>query len=288
MVDEMNLSVEDFLKYNLKWDASSLTLCQRLGGLSSDNYKVIYDDKDYFLRVCPYSYLHTDRALELEVINKAAAVDLCKKPVYYGTDTGHMISPWLHGTMPSEEDFISFAFIDMVTVRLKKLHCLTCDGEFHLYDHIKNRIALCREHSIPLPPSIDAILKTMDELKMKLDKNKLIGLCHNDLNASNMILNKDDLYFVDYEYASMGDVFFDLATLGWFMNTECRRYLLKSYFGHYKDEYYEKLLNYLYLVKLYNATWSLLKSKDSTGEYDYFKGANMIFEDLLNFETIRT
>lgn len=284
----MKLSAEDFIKYNLNWEASGLQPLEKLGGLSSENYKVIYNDKDYFLRVCPYTYIHTNRTLEFEIINKAADIGLCEKPYYYEPKTGDMVSPWIYGNMPSEEEFASFKFIDMVTENLKKLHTLTCDAEFQLYNHIKTRIDLCKEYEIPLPASIDAILITLNKLEMKLSKNKILGLCHNDLNASNMILHKDKLYFVDYEYASMGDIFFDLATASWFMNCRCRKYLITSYFGEYKTEYYEKLLDYLYIVKLYNATWSLLKSKDSTGEYDYLKGANMIFEDLLNFESIRT
>ena len=283
----MNLTAIDFIKYNLKWDTTAIQSLEKLGGLSSENYKVIYNNTAYFLRVCPYTYLHTDRNRELEVIGKAADIDLCKRPYYYSSKTGDMVSPWIHGHMPKEEEFASFTFINMVTEKLKKLHQLTCNSEFKPYDHIKERIELCKKASIPLPDSIDTILKTLNKLELKLEKNKILGLCHNDLNASNMILCHDKLYFVDYEYASMGDVFFDLATVAWFMTTENRKHLIKSYFGHYNHEHYEKLLDYLYIVKLYNATWSLLKSKDSTGEYDYFKGAYMIFEDLSDFHSIR-
>ena len=288
MVNCMNLSPNDFLKHNLNWDPSALQLIEKAGGLSSDNFRITYNNKDYFLRLCPHTYLHTNRGLELSVINQASSLGLCDKPSYYEIKTGHMVSPWIYGNMPSEKDFESFKFIDLVTANLKRLHSLTCDVEFQLYSLIEERIKLCRQYEIQLPDSIDNILSTLNRLEIKLNKNKQLGLCHNDLNASNMILNKDKLFFVDYEYASMGDIFFDLATVSWFMNTKCRKYLLTSYFGEYKDEYYEKLLDYLYIVKLYNATWSLLKSKDSNSEYDYFKGANMIFEDLLNFESIRT
>lgn len=283
----MKISPKDFIHYNLKWDINALQSIEKVGGLSSDNYKITYDNKDYFLRLCPYNYLHTNRALEHDIINKVAAIGLCKKTYYYNADNGAMVSPWIPGNMPTEEDFSTYSFIDILTEKLKALHSLSCEEEFNLYEHIKTRINLCREYKIQLPNSIDTILNTLDKLKVKLNSNKHYGLCHNDLNASNMILNKDILYFVDYEYSSMGDIFFDLATVGWFMDSNCRKYLISSYFGEYKDSYYEKFLDYLYIVKLYNATWSLLKSKDSSPEYDYFKGANMIFEDLLNYESIR-
>lgn len=284
----MNSAASDFLKNNLKWDLSGLSYLSKVGGLSSENYKLVFKNQHYFLRLCPYTYLHTDRALELKIINKAASMGLCKKPLYYSIKSGDMLSPWINGAMPSENEFASFEFIDMVTENLRTLHGLTCHVDFQPYEHIEKRIELCRESNIPLPSSLDMILDKLNSLKIKLRKNQLIGLCHNDLNASNMILSKDKLYFVDYEYSCMGDVFFDLATVAWFLNKECRQHLLKSYFGHYKEEYYEKLMDYLYIVKLYNATWSLLKSKDWKGEYDYFKGANIIFDELLNYESIRS
>lgn len=44
----MNLSPKDFLKHNLNWDLSALQFIEKAGGLSSDNYKIIYNNKIYF------------------------------------------------------------------------------------------------------------------------------------------------------------------------------------------------------------------------------------------------
>ena len=107
------------------------------------------------------------------------------------------------------------------------------------------------------------------------------------LNASNIILTEDNIYFVDYEYSSMGDVFFDLATISWFFNERSRKNLLELYFNECTEQHYEKLLDYLFVVKFYNATWSLLKSSDSSSDYDYLAGAKMIFNDLLDYNSIR-
>ena len=60
--------------------------------------------------------------------------------------------------------------------------------------------------------------------------------------------------------------------------------LLKDEF---KKEYYQELLDYLFIVKFYNATWSLLKSSDSNSDYDYLAGAEMIFNDLLDDDSTR-
>ena len=90
--------------------------------------------------------------------------------------------------------------------------------------------------NLPLPKSIDTLLNHLNNLEVKLSKNPLIGLCHNDLNASNIILSNDNLYFVDYEYSSMGDVFFDLATISWFFNERSRKNLLELYFNECTEQ----------------------------------------------------
>ncbi|WCM69053.1 hypothetical protein LZD60_09955 [Clostridium perfringens] len=44
----------------------------------------------------------------------------------------------------------------------------------------------------------------------------------------------------------------------------------------------EKLENYLFVVKLWNASWSFLKSLNTNSTYDYKLGGNMIIDDLLS------
>lgn len=184
--------------------------------------------------------------------------------------------------MPSEEDYINDMFIKLLCDKLKKFHKLTCDRILNPFYDIHMRIDLCKKRNILLPYYIDHILKKLDILKYTLSNTKNIGLCHNDLNPSNIIISKNNLYFIDFEYSAMNDIFWDLASISWFLDFTNRKKLLTEYFGNYKKEYMKKLLDYLYIVKLHNASWSLLKCNNSDSKYDYYKGALMIFEDLLN------
>ncbi len=75
---------------------------------------------------------------------------------------------------------------------------------------------------------------------------------------------------------------FDLATVSWMLDEKKRYFLIKSYFGYYSYELMEKLENYLFVVKLWNASWSFLKSLNTNSTYDYKLGGNMIIDDLLS------
>lgn len=283
----MSTTLINFLKTELKWNIVNLSSIERIGGLSSENYKVSYKNNNYFVKICTHNYLHTDRKNELSIITKAEEINITPHLYYFSTETGNMVSNWIHGAMPSLTDFSSTKFLYRLSSSLKSLHNLKCEKYFNPFDHIRKRVNICKKSNLYLPNSIDMLLNHLTRLEIKLNKNPLIGLCHNDLNASNILLSNNNLYFVDFEYSSMGDIFFDLATISWFFTEDSRKSLIESYFGEFNDEYYKKLLDYLFVVKFYNATWSLLKSQDSNSSYDYLAGAKMIFKELLNYNSIR-
>lgn len=283
----MKTTLIKFLQTEMNWNPINISFIEKLGGLSSENYKVSYNNNDYFVKICIADYLHTDRVNELSILNKVSKINLAPNIYYFSNKSGNMITSWIDGSMPSLDDFNSSNFLNMLSNSLKSLHNLKCEKQFNPFNDIRKRIEICKDLNLPLPKSINILLEFLTYLEYKLNKSPLIGLCHNDLNASNIILTSNKLYFVDYEYSSMGDIFFDLATISWFFSEKSRKDLLKFYFGEYNPKDYEKLLDFIFIVKFYNASWSLLKSTDLNINYDYLSGAKMIFKDLLNNDSIR-
>lgn len=283
----MKTTLIKFLQTEMNWNPINISFIEKLGGLSSENYKVSYNNNDYFVKICIADYLHTDRVNELSILNKVSKINLAPNIYYFSNKSGNMITSWIDGSMPSLDDFNSSNFLNMLSNSLKSLHNLKCEKQFNPFNDIRKRIEICKDLNLPLPKSINILLEFLTYLEYKLNKSPLIGLCHNDLNASNIILTSNKLYFVDYEYSSMGDIFFDLATISWFFSEKSRKDLLKFYFGKYNPKDYEKLLDFIFIVKFYNASWSLLKSTDLNINYDYLSGAKMIFKDLLKNDSIR-
>ena len=276
----MSIEIINFLKDDLNWDIRFLSLLEPLGGLSNNNYKAIYYSNSYFIRLCKPTILNINRQDELNIINKSSSLNLCNTPIYFNVSTGNMISKWIDGDMPTELHINSKNFLSNLCKSLKNLHQLNCEYYFDPFNEIIERIKICNYLKLTLPPYINSLIEKLYRLKDELEKNKLIGLCHNDLNISNILISKTNLYIIDYEFSAMGDIFFDLATIAWLQSYNGRINLLKSYFGTFDIADYDKLLKYLYVVKLLNALWSLIKSTESLNEYNYVNGANIIFEEL--------
>ena len=61
--------------------------------------------------------------------------------------------------------------------------------------------------------------------------------CHDDLLNANFLLDGDHVWIVDYEYAGMGDPFFDLANLSVNngLDAQSQELLLRHYFGEVRD-----------------------------------------------------
>jgi thiamine kinase-like enzyme len=276
----MHKNIINFLENDLKWNINSVHSIETIGGLNNENYKVHYLNDHYFVRLCTAYAFKLDRKKEFEIMSLAQALNLCPKSYYASETTGNMVCEWIDGTMPSEEFFSSDKFISMLTPKLKLLHSLKIDKIFNPFIEIKEMLSYCESLNINLPSYIDSLLETLNYVQNYLLNDLSIGLCHNDPNVSNIILSKDNLFLIDYEFAGMGDIFFDLATLAWMMTPEGIDILLGTYFHHPTNYHYKKLSYYLFVVKLWNAFWSLLKSQEYKNGYDYSSGAYLIFEEL--------
>ena len=76
--------------------------------------------------------------------------------------------------------------------------------------------------------------------------------CHNDLLPGNVLFADDRVWLLDFEYAGMNDVFFDLANLS-----------VNSEFGHEVDE---RLLT-LYFGGVSKAAWARLQLMKMMSEF---------------------
>lgn len=276
----MSSIIINFLKNNLNWNINLLSLIEPIGGLSNTNYKAIYNSNVYFIRLCTPTLFKVNRENELDILNKASSLSLCNPPIYFNIETGNMVYKWIDGEMPTEFDLNSKEFLDNLCNSIKKLHLSKSTTYFNPFNEIRERLDLCITLKLPLPSYIYSLTEKLSQIEKGLESNKLMGLCHNDLNISNIILSKTKLFIIDYEFSATCDVFFDLATISWLQSYNGRINLLKSYFRVFNINDYNKLLKYIYVVKLLNALWSLIKSSNSTSDYDYEKGANIIFQEL--------
>lgn len=172
-------------------------------------------------------------------------------------------------------------FLRSLSLELNKLHSLHSDNYFNPFEKIQNNFSYLKERNFPLPADINILLEKFETIQEELSKNIELGLCHNDLNPSNILYKNDKVFLVDFDFIGINDIYYDLAMLSWFLSKNMRKKLLFFYFGECSTSHLNKLDKYIFIAKLWNASWSYIKSIDSSSCYDYKLGGDMIIEDLL-------
>jgi thiamine kinase-like enzyme len=106
--------------------------------------------------------------------------------------------------------------------------------------------------------------------------------CHNDLLNANFLDDGERLCIVDWEYAGMGDRFFDLANFS--INHELDRTqdetLLGFYFGEVREQDAHALELMRFMSDFREAMWGVVQSAVSELDFDFDAYARDHFERL--------
>src|SRR5204862_838670 len=91
---------------------------------------------------------------------------------------------------------------------------------------------------VSIPDAYDTLLDAAREIEASFTRASLEPRpCHNDLLNANFLLAGERLFIVDYEYAGMGDLFFDLGNFsvshGFTEDDDLA--LVSAYFGEQSD-----------------------------------------------------
>src|SRR3954471_11387785 len=106
--------------------------------------------------------------------------------------------------------------------------------------------------------------------------------CHNDLLNANFIDDGGRLRIVDWEYAGMGDVFFDLANfaVNHELDADARRELLQAYFGAVEPASEHALELMLFMSDFREAMWGVVQGVLSELDFDFRAYAAKHFERM--------
>jgi thiamine kinase-like enzyme len=106
--------------------------------------------------------------------------------------------------------------------------------------------------------------------------------CHNDLLNANFLDDGERLCIVDWEYAGMGDRFFDLAnfSINHELDTIQSEALLTAYFGEIGAQDTQALELMRFMSDFREAMWGVVQSSVSELDFDFEAYASEHFERL--------
>src|SRR3954452_8943876 len=208
------------------------------GGITNRNYRVRFGGRDHVVRLCgrETALLGIDREAEREAGEAAHVAGVGPEVVAWLEDEGGcLVTAFVAGHTLEPADVR--ADLERVAGALRAVHHATRVHATFSPCRIGERYrALTLERGGELPALADDAADVARRIEDALPAFKPV-LCRNDLLPANLLDDGDRLWIVDWEYAGMGDEFFDLANLavnnGFDVHEDSK--LIEAYLG-YCDE----------------------------------------------------
>ncbi len=195
------------------WPGRGATFEVLGGGITNHNLKVDVEGELYVLRVAgkDTNLLGIDRGVELAATEAAATLGIGPEVVDFVEPEGWLVTRFIDGETPPIDTMREPEMLARVAGALRAFHDgPAIPGVFDSFRVVEvyRRTALARGGRVP------EAYEWAHELATRIESRRAADApvpCHNDLLNANFLDDGERLRIVDWEYAGMGDHFFDLA-----------------------------------------------------------------------------
>jgi thiamine kinase len=275
----MNPAIQRIIDQIPAWrQTKSITVEPQRGGLTNANYLLAVDGGRFVLRLSGDNAadLGINRQTERDALQAASKAGIAPELILFTLPEGHMVTRFVEGHEWTMEEFKAPDVIRRVAGVLRRVHALPpIEGTFAPYRDVEQRLAIARTRNVDLPACLDALLAKMHAIEEERAGTPP-KLCHNDPFHNNFI-DDGDVYLYDWEFAGMGDPFFDLASASHFSTAEQKDILLEAYFGRVTADARRTMDQMWFVVAFWNAAWALLQVGNPHADFDYAGMARRVF-----------
>jgi thiamine kinase-like enzyme len=265
------------------WPGRTASISVLSGGITNRNYRVDVDGASYVLRVGgkDTNLLGIDRVTEHEASRRAAQVSVGPEVVEFVESEGWLVTRFIQGRSVPPEEIRTPDGIRRVAAVLRKFHgAAKIPGWFDAHAVVNAYRDEAVAHGVSIPTEFVDAERISERIRRARGPQPLVP-CHNDLLNANF-LDDGEIRVVDWEYAGMGDRFFDLANLSvnHDFGLEEDSLLLAAYFGTELPGHLPALRLMRFMSDFREAMWGVLQSGISELDFDFGGYASKHFRRL--------
>lgn len=218
----------------------------------------------------------TNSYLNKETLTELSNKKLHPKVLYKNKTKGILIYEY-HETLSCKKDNM---FFKKLGKRLKEIHELKNKKNIHTFNEQIN--AYKKILNTNKLPKVYTKLNAL--IKISKTNNQQNVFSHNDLNPTNILFNKN-ICFIDYEYASLNNKFFDISKimLSFDMKPNEQNVFLESYGIKNHIDIREKILLWKQINLYIDYIWSLIMENIHSKEQNSSK-SKTIFNRIKQLE----
>ena len=255
------------------------------GGMTNKNFKITTGGESFVLRLGgnETKFLGIDRKTEYDCSLLAAQIGIAPEPVAFLEPEGYIIARFISGPGIPAEVIGTKKNIERVVASIKQYHALKhFPGFFSPFRIAEKYAETARSFNIHLPDKMEWYLEKSSQIEKAMYGREPLQPrpCHNDLLNLNFIDDGARIRILDWEYAGMGDIFFDLgnfSTQHEFSN-EQDEILLRTYFGNPSDSQRARQKLMKIMSDLRESMWGMVQLGVSKLDFDYAGYAEKYFD----------
>ena len=211
----MTLSLDDALSRVPQWAGRPLQAAPLGGGITNHNVRVEAGGESFVLRLpgADTDLLGINRRHEHAATLAAAAARVGPEVVYFIEPEGCLVTRFIAGHAVPPGEMRQPGNLRRVAALLRRIHAWPAiPGEFSPFRVVEAYDATARRRGVKaFPANYGWLRRRMAEVEAAFLREPFVPrLCHNDLLNENF-LDDGALRLLDWEYAGMGDLHFDLA-----------------------------------------------------------------------------
>ena len=256
-------------------------------GITNRNYLLECGGERVVVRVfgSDTELLGIDRVAEDVAARAAASAGVGPPVVAFLPQAGCLVTRFVEGAPVPAEDLERTEVIAAVVRSVRAVHaCAPIPSAFPVFQIIEDYAALAHRRGVPVPASYPEAHALAGRIERAMNEAPVRHTtCHNDLLNANFLMDDDHVWILDYEYAGMGDPFFDLGNLSINngLSDGAQEMLLETYFGVVHDGHRARLGLMRMMSDLREAMWGVVQQALSSLDVDYEGYAERHFERLL-------
>ena len=257
------------------------------GGITNHNLRTRYGGRDVVVRLAgkDTSLLGIDRACEREATAAAAAAGVGPEVIAHLDEPPTLVTEFLPGRVMSQADLGKPDMIAEVAVTLWEVHGIRpLRNRFSAWDVIDLYARTAAERGSGTAGTSGDLLEGARRIQAAIDPGHPEHApvpCHNDLLPANLIHDGEAMRIVDWEYAGMGNRYFDLGNLSVNnkFNEACDEWLLECYWGEPCTRGRLATLRLMRIMSdLREAMWGVVQQAISALDFDFADYAREHFE----------
>jgi thiamine kinase-like enzyme len=282
----MDQHITQILAQNPAWNGVEIVVTPLIGGITNQNYRLDIGEEALVLRIGGKRthLLGIDRERECACTTLAAQAGVGAEVVHFFPAEDALVTRFIAGANVAPEVAVQPEMLKRIVTAMQRYHAApSFPGTFSPFKTVRAYHKLALEHGVTFPDTLPHIFALMERIEEALQDVQQIRPCHNDLLASNFIDDGSAIRIIDWEYAGMGDLFFDLGNfaINQDLNEEQCKLLLAFYFGEARPND----LAHLHLMRLSSdlreSFWGFLQLGISELDFDYHEYAHQHCERFL-------